>query len=188
MEREYDLFEQLPDGSPMWRCHAVGLPEARRKLEELGKSTVNECFAMHLPTREIVARSNVRSSRGRKPMLFQITYDHKRALARIEILKLHGYEVVTVIGNEAAKVILGMRQDCDLFIVGHAAPDETRREMVQWLKANCPGIQILALNPPSIRELSGADYNAKLNGPETLLPLIATAVASGGRSDTSAIK
>ena len=24
-----------------------------------------------------------------------------------------------------------------MFIVGHAAPEETRREMVEWLKSNC---------------------------------------------------
>ena len=182
MEREYELFEQLPDGSPMWRGHVSGLHEARRKLEELSKVTTNEYFAMHLPTKEIVARVNVRTARGKKPVIFQIAYDHKRACARTEIFKVHGYEVVTVVGNEAAQVALSMPQDYDLFIVGDAAPEETRRDMVAWLKENNPGVRILALNPPLIPELVGADYNVNLNGPKTLLPVIATAIGDGCRS------
>jgi hypothetical protein len=99
-------------------------------------------------------------------------------------LKLHGYEVVSVIGNEVTKLVLSMPQDCDLFIVGHTAPEATGQEMVAWLKANYPGVRMLALNPPLIRELIGADYKVKLNGPETLLAVIATAL--GGASATLA--
>lgn len=179
MEREYDLFEQLADGST-WRGHASGLHEARRKLQTMARTTSNLCYVFHTPTQQIVARLNVRTGSGKKPVVFQITYDPNRAPGRAEVLKLHGYEVITVIGNEAAKVILSMRQDCDLFIVGHAAPEETRRDMVEWLKANYPDVPILAVNPPPIRELVGADYNIKINGPETLLPVIATAVGDGG--------
>jgi hypothetical protein len=72
----------------------------------------------------------------------------------------------------------------DLFIVGHPTPEATGQEVVAWLKANYPGVRILALNPPLIRELIGADYNVKLNGPETLLAVIATAL--GGASATLA--
>ena len=185
MERDYDLFEQLPDGSPMWRGRASGLHETRRKLQELSKATTNECLAIHLPTREIAARVNVHTASGKKPVVFQITYDHELGHARTEILKLHGYEVVSVIGNEAAKVVLGLRQECDLFIIGHGAPEEIRREMVEWLKTNYPSVRILALNPPLTRDLMGADYNVKLNGPETLLPVIASALGGGGQSGTS---
>ena len=125
----------------------------------------------------------MRTGSGKKPVVFQIAYDPNRAPTRAEVLKLHGYEVITVIGNEAAKVILSMKQDCDLLLVGHAAPEETRRDMVEWLKTNCPGVRILALNPPPIRELIGADYNVKLNGPETLLPIIATAMGDSGAAE-----
>ena len=186
MERDYDLFEQYPDGSPMWRGHASGLHEARRQFEKLSKTTQNECFAMCLTTKEIVARVNVRTSKGRKPFVFQITYDEKLAKARSDLLKLQGYEVATVFGNDAAKAVLSIRQNCDLFVVGHAAPEKTRREMVAWLKENYAGVRILALNPPLIRELVGADYNVKLNGPETLLPVIATAIGGAGGSNASA--
>lgn len=178
MEREYELFELLADGSPMWRGQASGLRDVRLKLQEIAKTTANECFAMYSPTKEIVARLNVGASRGAdgKPLVFQIYYDDRLATARAEILRLHGYEVVSVAGNEAAKVILSLPQQCDIFIVGHAAPEETRKEMVAWLKAKSPGIRIIALNSPTVLELPGADYNIKLNGPQTWLPVIDSAL------------
>jgi hypothetical protein len=100
MEREYDLFEQFPDGEPMWRGHAVGLPSARQELQALARTTRNECFIMHLPTKEVVARLNVRSSRGAgpKPVVFQIAYDGGLATARTRVLRLRGYEVVSIYG------------------------------------------------------------------------------------------
>jgi hypothetical protein len=178
MEREYELFELPVDGSPIWRGQASGLRDVRLKLQEIAKTTANECFAMYLPTKEIVARLNVGASTGvsGKPLVFQIYYDDRMATARAEVLRLHGYEVISVAGNEAAKVILSLPQHCDIFIVGHAAPEETRKEMVAWLKAKNPGIRIIALNTPQIRELPGADYNIELNGPQTWLPVIDSAL------------
>lgn len=178
MEREYELFELLVDGSLMWRDHASGMRDVRLKLQEIAKTTTHECFAMYLATKEIVARLNVGAARGvtGKPLIFQIGYDDRLATARAEILRLHGYEVVSVAGNEAAKVILSLPQRCDVFLVGHTAPEETRKEMVAWLKAKYPGIRIIALNSPTIRELPGADYNVKLNGPHTWLPVIDSAL------------
>lgn len=189
MEREYDLFEQFPDGEPMWRGHAVGLSSARQKLQELTRTTKNECFIVHLPTKEIVARLNVGSSRGvgHKPVVFQIAYDGGLATARTRVLRLQGYEVVSVIGNEAAKLVLSIPEQYDFFIVGHAADDQARTEMVSWLKAHYPGVRILALNPPKVSELAGADYNVKLNGPETWLPIIASALRGPQESGPSSI-
>ena len=168
----------LTDGSPMWRGQASGLRDVRLKLQEIAKNTTNECFAMHLPTKEIVARLNVGTSSGAtgKPLVLQIYYDDRLAVSRAEILRIHGYEVVSVAGNEAAKVILSLPQHCDVFIVGHAAPEESRKEIVVWLKAKYPGVRIVALNSPTIRELPGADYNIELNGPQTWLPVIDSAL------------
>ncbi len=186
MEREYEIFELL-DGSPLWRGHASGLQQVRLMLHQICKDSGNECFAMHLSTKEIVARMNVHSLRGSggKPLIFQIAYDNRFATARTEVLRLHGYEVISVIGNQSAKLILGMGQHCDLFVVGHGAPEEVRNEMVAWLRANYTDIPILALNSATIPGLAGADYNVKLNGPETWLPVIATAVAGPGGSGPS---
>lgn len=182
MDRNYELFEKFRDGSPIWRGHAFGLRETRLKLEQLSRTTSNECFALYLPTKEVVARVNVGSSRGGhpKPVVFQIAYDRKLSAARSEVLRRHGYEVISVVGNEAARLILSIPAGTfDLFIVGHDAPEETRKEMVMWLKAKFPATRILALNAPKTPELPGADYNLKLNGPDTLLPIVATACGRG---------
>lgn len=180
MEREYELFEKFTEDSPLWRGHALGLREARLKLEQLSKTTKNECIAMYLPTKEIVARVNVWGGHP-KPVVFQIAYDRGLSAARSDILRYHGYEVISVVGNEAARVVLSIPAGTfDLFIVGHGAPEDTREEMVVWLKANFPTTPILALNAPQTRKLPGADYNLKLNGPETLLLAIASACGSMG--------
>jgi hypothetical protein len=35
MEREYDIFEEFPDGELMWHGHTVGLSSARRQMQEV---------------------------------------------------------------------------------------------------------------------------------------------------------
>ncbi len=177
LEREYELFEQLADGAPIWRGHASGLHNVRAKLEEMARNTPNECFAIYLPTKEIVARLNVKArGAGGKKVVFQVAYDEKQSSERSEILRLCGYEVVSVIGNEAAKVILGMSQHCDLFIIGNGGDEDGRKALVKWLRAKYAGIPILALNSPGIRELAGADYNVEANGPRAWLRLVTGAL------------
>jgi hypothetical protein len=112
-----------------------------------------------------------------KRILFQIGYDEKGLNARAELLRRFGHEVISVTHNEAAKVALSSFRDVDLFIVGHTAPEQTRKEMVDWLKVNCPKVKILALNPSANPKLSGADYNVILNDYDEWLSLLA-AVAS----------
>ncbi len=178
MERDYDLFERSQDGSLIWRGSVHGLENARRKLQELAKRTTNECFAIHTPTRQIVALVNIAQA-GQlraKRVVFQIEYDEHRLVSRIELLKQNGYEVVSVVGNEAAKIVLSSPQDCDLFIVGHAAAEQTRREMVDWLKARYPHIKIIALSSPDHQKIDAVDYNVILNGPGEWLSIVAAAL------------
>jgi len=102
----------------------------------------------------------------------QVGYDQTRVAARTDLLRAHGYQVVSVIGNEAARRVVDSLQHCHVFLVGPTAPKETREEMVVWLKAKFPGVPILALNPPTTPTLSGADYNVNQNSPEVWLSLI----------------
>jgi hypothetical protein len=185
MQRVYDLFEQFPDGSPLWRGRAAGLADVRRKLAEIAKQTANECFAIHLSTKEIVARVNVGGllHKGRKPLVAQIAYQREKAAERKNVLRAQGFEVVTVIGNEAAKLVLDLSQGWNFFIVGHAAPEEVREQMVAWLKDKFPSVPVLALNPPAVQDLSGADYNVRQNGPELWLPIVTAEL--GRRPDAS---
>jgi hypothetical protein len=57
-EREYDIFEKLPDDSVMWRGSVHGHRNAIERLRELAATSSNEHFAMHTPTKSVVARVN----------------------------------------------------------------------------------------------------------------------------------
>lgn len=59
MNREYDLFEQMPDGSLRWRMFVQGLEQANATLADLAKNSPHQFIAMYTPTKEIVGRVNV---------------------------------------------------------------------------------------------------------------------------------
>jgi hypothetical protein len=58
MERDYDIFEKLPDASVRCLVRVHGTRHVPKVLEERGKQTTNECFAMNIRTKEIIARVN----------------------------------------------------------------------------------------------------------------------------------
>jgi len=184
MEREYDIFEQFPDGSPLWRTHVRGLPEATRLLKEIAAATPNECFAVHLPTKEIVGRLNLRAPDAqRRPLIFQIGYESDAVMERAALLRAQGYEVVSAFGNEAARLILQItRGPIGLFIVGCAGSEETGSEAVAWLKANYPTVPVLALNSPDGKSLSGADYSLTDGRPGACLPTVAAILGPGSKT------
>jgi hypothetical protein len=181
VQRKYDLFGRFQDDSVLWHGQALSLDDARQKLQEIGNQTTNECFAMHLLTKDVVARVNTSAAFAleTKPLIFQIAYDETLYVARASVLRSHGFEVVSVIGNEAATILLSeQKRRYHMFIVGHGAPEERRKAMVEWLKTHYPAAKILALNPAQVRELPGADYNAVINGPETWLPFVSNSAAA----------
>jgi hypothetical protein len=174
---EYEIFECLADGSVVWCARASGLQNTRSKLNALSWDTGKEYFAMHLSSREIVFpidSSNVASELAAK-RIFQIAYAEELSLARARLLRTLGYAVLSVVGNEAAKFLLTTlpfdNLGISLFVVGHSAPLQTRKEMVDWLRVNYPGARILALNPPN-EHVPDADYNVEENRKETWVPLV----------------
>jgi len=106
-------------------------------------------------------------------VVVQIAYDEMFRMSRAELLKDYGYEVISVLGNDEAKRVLSKTQRHHLYIVGHAAPIEVRREMARWLKTNFPDAKILALNPPEHTKLTEADYNLAVSESEEWLAIIA---------------
>jgi hypothetical protein len=58
MHTDYDLFEQFPDGSVMWRGFAASEAEAQSLLSNIAKKPSNEYFAVILKTNEITVRVN----------------------------------------------------------------------------------------------------------------------------------
>ena len=111
-------------------------------------------------------------------IIVHIAYDQTLMFTRATLLQRHGFEVISVMGNEVALDTLHPGAHYDLFLIGHAAPQEQRIEMAQWLKARYPGTTILAINPPDHPQLQGADFNVELNGPETWLAMVSVVLSN----------
>jgi hypothetical protein len=58
VDRQYDLFEVGPDGSPLWREAVIGQENAMHKLKELASKTTNEIRVMDLRTSAVIATAN----------------------------------------------------------------------------------------------------------------------------------
>jgi len=168
----YEIFEVLPDGSTLRISRESSLEFAKLALQELAKRTKNECFVADARTKQVMAQLNVSQGKWRAiKRIFQIAYDEQLGVQRAELLRALGYGVISVIGNDPARVLLTSIQHYDLFIVGHAAPEETRTEIIDWIKVKYPRVKILAFNAPH-QQLLNADYNVTLNGPENWLPIV----------------
>lgn len=59
MDRDYDIFEILPDGSPLWKVAVSGHQKAISILQQLATQTENEVRIMHIPTNTLIASMNV---------------------------------------------------------------------------------------------------------------------------------
>lgn len=183
MEREYDIFERLPDGSLKWHAGASDLHDAQRKLEGVQRDRSEEYFVLDRLTGGIIVGADlppVASDRSSK-CIFQIAYSGDLRGTRAKLLGDLGYTVVSSLGNSAAKLLLTeprrVPSDIALFIVGSDASAATRTEMVDWLKANYPTVRILALNRPD-QHLRNADFNVLDNGPATWLPFVSAILSS----------
>ena len=66
MDRDYDIFERFPDSSLRCLTRVHGTRHVPKILEERGKQTTNECFAINIRTREIIARVNDNDKAARR--------------------------------------------------------------------------------------------------------------------------
>jgi hypothetical protein len=62
MDREYDIFERLPDGKVLWHEVNRGHERAVERLKQLAAASQskNEFFAIHVPTKAIIAVINAK--------------------------------------------------------------------------------------------------------------------------------
>jgi len=167
----FDIFK-VDTGSIRWLEAAEDLERAKVRVRVLAASSPGEYLIFNHQTGK---RVSIKPQSKR--IVFQIGDEEKELNARAELLRRFGHEVISVDNNEAAKGALTGVARVDLFIVGHSAPEQNRKEMVAWLRANYPAVKILALHPSENRELAGADYNVVLNDTNEWLSLI-TAAAS----------
>lgn len=171
----FDIFRAERDGDVLWLESATDLEAAWARVKMLAASTPGEYLILSQMTgRRISFKS------PSKKVIFQIGYEARQTKAREEMLRSLGYKVFSVVGNPAAELELtsGRLGHVDLFIVGDLAPDQTRKEMLRWLKARYPKIMILALQPSDRRQspMRDADFSAVVNGSDEWLNLVASAV------------
>src|SRR5215467_12440280 len=165
---QFDIFKEQADGSLRWLAAATSMETAEARVKGLppgayviiSDQRTAKRISIQLPTKQIV---------------FQISYDdEKGSAARETLFRSFGHEVVSVVDNDAAKRALASIPNVDVFIIGHTAPEQTREEMVDWLKANFPKAKIVALIPSAIPELLCADYNVPQSDWAAWVSLFAT--------------
>lgn len=165
----FHIFKVQADGNLRWVEAAIDVERAKARAKALAVSAPGEYVISNLTGQKISVKSPP------KQIVFQIGYDEKDLNARAELFRRVGHHVVSVADNEAAKQALSSIEKVDVFVVGHTAPEQTRNEMVDWLKANFPNVKIVALIPSASRQLPHADYNIVLNDWDEWLSLLAAA-------------
>ena len=164
----FHVFKVKSDGSRHWLEGAVSVERATARMKVLAASS---------PGQYVITNLTGKVEFPSKRIMFQIGYDEKELNARAELFRRCGFEVISVADNESAKRALRSIGNVDVFVVGHAAPEQTRKEMVEWLKATFPKVKIVALIPSANRELSRADYNIVLNDWDQWPSLLAAAAS-----------
>ena len=174
----FDIFRLEPKGDMLWVKSADDWKSARIAVRELMSYSPDDYLIhSHRTNNGLIVRHRPPSTSHNVKPIFQIAYDETLMESRAGLLKARGFEVVSVLGNEAATTALANHGDYLLFIIAHAAKPSERTEMAEWLKRKHPKIPILALNPPYQQELKPADYNIILNGPEEWLFIVEAAAA-----------
>ncbi len=164
---QFDIFKEQPDGSLHWLAAAASMETAEARVKGLPPGTYV------ISDQRTARRISIQSPA--KQIVFQISYDDDEgSAARETLFRSFGHEVVSVGDNDAAKRALASISNVDVFILGHAAPEQTRKEMVDWLRVNFPKARIVALIPSAVPELLSADYNVPQSDWTAWVSLFAT--------------
>ena len=150
---QFEIFEVEPDGRLRWLATAPSMQTAETHAKRLPPGNYVIIADQHTPK-----RISIRSPA--KQIVFQICYDDSEgSTARETLFRSFGHDVISVADNDVAKGALASIPKVDVFILGHTAPEHTRKEMVDWLKVNFSKAKIVALIPSAIPQLLCADYN-----------------------------
>lgn len=167
----FHVFRVQGDGSLRWVEAAEDVDRAKALAKSLAASAPGEYVITNMSGEKISVKFPP------KRILFQIGYDEKELNARAELFRRVGHEVISVPDNETAKNTLASMHNVDVFVVGHTAPEQTRKEMVAWLKERFPNVKIVALIPAANRQMPQADFNIVLNDSEEFLALLSAAAS-----------
>lgn len=164
---QFHIFKVQSDGSLRWVEAAADMQSAKTIVEELAMASPGEYVVSNMSGEKISIKA------PRRRIMFQIGYAEQELKPRAELFRRFGHEVISVADNDAAKNALRAIHNVDVFIVGHTAPEQTRKEMVDWLKTNFPKVKIVALIPSAYCQLPRADFNVVVNDWDEWMSLLA---------------
>src|SRR5262249_44449711 len=78
------------------------------------------------------------------------------------LLTQAGYQVISVIGKEAAAANRNVK--ADLLVLGHSLPRDEKESMIQWFRKHSES-PILSLLKPNQEKLPGADFGVEAFSP-----------------------
>jgi len=131
----FDIFKREANGELHWIKSAEDFKSARLAVKELIATSPHEYLIYsHSTHNHLTIKPSLSAKRRAKPLIFQIAYDEILMASRAELLKADGFTVISALGNEAAKLALATPEDFSLFIMGHSAAPNVRREMAEWIK------------------------------------------------------
>ena len=157
MSPPFNIFKVQSDGRLCWMESVGDMERAKARARKLAASSPGEYVIIGGKGEKIPIKSPL------KRIMFQIGYHEKELNVRAELFRRFGHEVISVADNDAAKHALASIENVDVFIVGYGAPEQTKKEMVDWLKANFPTVKTVALIPSGDHRLETADCNVVLN-------------------------
>ena len=167
----FHIFNVQSDGSLRWTDAAVDVDHAKALVKVLAASSPGEYVITNMTGEKISVKTLP------KKIIFQIGYNEKELNTRAELFRRCGHEVISVADNEAAKQAVTSIPNVDIFVVGHTAPEQTRKEMVDLLKTNFPKVKVVALIPSANHQLQRADYNVVLNDWDEWISLFGVATS-----------
>jgi hypothetical protein len=78
-------------------------------------------------------------------VIIQVAYVTSNLEARQQLLKEHGYEVVSMLGNSDALRHRDQFEHADAVVLGDEADVQVRKKLAAWLKLNFPKLRLVAI-------------------------------------------
>jgi len=111
-------------------------------------------------------------SSARKKRILHVEFDRSLLAIRHTLLETAGFEVISCFSGMAAREVSTGGGGFDLFLVGHAASLLERNDLITWMRANFPGMTVVALRSRDTDGSPSGDANATADPDELLTTIV----------------
>jgi CheY-like chemotaxis protein len=112
--------------------------------------------------------------------ILQVEYRVTPLSVREEILQSLGHPVVSALGSRAARNLVLSTLQVGVVVIGHGAPRQERRELVDHFRKALPGVAIVALLGRRDQAFIQADVNCPADDPPQWVRIVSQALAGIG--------